>query len=104
MRNTLAILQSNYDDMVFSSISKLGQSGQNRHQIYFYSLNLKDLNRARLTRELHDFIIGYFANNNVLCEYNELYRSFAITLDLTRCQMTPDQSSFYTQMLDSTYQ
>lgn len=89
----IQFLEDALNAFVDSSISRAAHCGD---MIYKYRLPATQIKEGTGRQRLHDAVLDevkdFFSSHSASVEFNDAAASFTVTIDLSRCQLTPAQA------------
>ncbi|WP_139132515.1 hypothetical protein [Pseudomonas sp. 24 R 17] len=91
----LQFLNARLRSFIEASISRVAHRGFMNYDFQISADEIRQAtNRQRMTQQLIQGYVGFFARYNVSAEYDPTYAAFSITLDLNDCTLTHDQAEY----------
>lgn len=91
----LQFLNARLSSFIDASISRVAHRGL---MSYDFQISAEEIRQAtgrqRMTQQLIQGYVGFFARYNVSAEYDSTYASFSVTVDLNVCTLTHDQAQY----------
>lgn len=91
----LQFLSSTLASFIHVAISRVAHGGLMSYPFDISADQIRQATgRQRMTQQLIDDYVGFFARKNVRAEYDSKYASLNIQLDLNYCTLNSDQSDY----------
>jgi hypothetical protein len=95
-------LENALSSFIQTSINRVAHSGD---MTYAYRITAAEVKAATNRQRLHAAVISeyqqFFANHHVAADYDSDFESFAITMDLNRCVLSPQQAGFLSAAMET---